>query len=156
MKERMTVVQNLIHALSILLLIGMFIYVVIMWNHIPDRLPIHYNDLGEVDIWGRKILVWLLPIFGFIMYLYIGSGVITADTIKVPIIMDDKNRDSIIKSMNTLAEVYKVEIMLILFYMVINIGNIHSIPSLFLPSYVLVISLLYGYFRLKLYNLGVK
>ena len=156
MKVNMTAFQNLIHGLSILLLIIMCIYVIIIWNDIPNKIPIHYNELGEVDMWGRKILVWFLPILGFIMYLYIGSGVVTLDTIKVPVIMDVMSKEGIMSSMNTLAEVYKVEIMVILFYMVVNIGNNHSIPSLILPFYVLTIIVIYGYFRLRLYNLGVK
>ncbi|OCW71190.1 hypothetical protein BBP13_12115 [Limosilactobacillus reuteri] len=35
-----------------------------MWNGLPDEVPVHYNDLGEVDRWGSKMELLILPIVG--------------------------------------------------------------------------------------------
>lgn len=33
----------------------------IAWPHLGDRIPIHWNFKGEVDSWGGKGMIWLLP-----------------------------------------------------------------------------------------------
>ncbi|MBM7713429.1 putative membrane protein [Bacillus thermophilus] len=42
---------------SILLLI-------FIWNQLPDKVPAHYNALGEVDRWGSKSKLLILPGMG--------------------------------------------------------------------------------------------
>lgn len=34
---------------------------VIAWPHLGDRIPIHWNFRGEIDSWGGKGMIWLLP-----------------------------------------------------------------------------------------------
>jgi len=37
------------------------IYLAIVWNGLPDELPMHWNLQGEVDRWGNKSELWILP-----------------------------------------------------------------------------------------------
>jgi Protein of unknown function (DUF1648) len=34
------------------------------WNGLPDEVPAHYNALYEVDRWGSKMELFILPIVG--------------------------------------------------------------------------------------------
>lgn len=40
------------------------IFLIFNLNGLPDEVPAHYNGLGEVDRWGSKMELFILPIVG--------------------------------------------------------------------------------------------
>jgi len=57
-------------------IIGLFVYfasiffLIFVWDLLPDKVPGHYNALGEVDRWGSKAELFILPGVGlFILIL---------------------------------------------------------------------------------------
>ncbi|OCA84069.1 hypothetical protein A8F94_15190 [Bacillus sp. FJAT-27225] len=44
--------------------IGSLIFLIYTWSWLPDKVPAHYNALGEVDRWGSKMELFILPIIG--------------------------------------------------------------------------------------------
>jgi uncharacterized membrane protein len=56
-------------AVALALLLGMFVMLGLSWSELPERMPSHYNAAGEVDRWGSKDVVWILPIVGAALYL---------------------------------------------------------------------------------------
>lgn len=47
--------------------LGSIIFLIYHWNELPDRVPAHYNAVGEVDRWGSKMELLILPAIGVIM-----------------------------------------------------------------------------------------
>lgn len=48
--------------------IASIIFLISVWNSLPDEVPAHYNALGEVDRWGKKYELLILPIVsGFLL-----------------------------------------------------------------------------------------
>jgi uncharacterized membrane protein len=45
-----------------MLLMAMIIFVCMQWNQLLDKMPGHYNAIGEVDRWGSKSEIIVLPI----------------------------------------------------------------------------------------------
>jgi uncharacterized membrane protein len=43
---------------------GSVIFLIYHWNSLPEEVPAHYNALGEVDRWGSKMELLILPIIG--------------------------------------------------------------------------------------------
>lgn len=39
-----------------------FLYIAFIWNRLPQRIPMHYNIEGQVDRYGDKIEIFLIPI----------------------------------------------------------------------------------------------
>ena len=35
-----------------------------IYPELPERIPIHFNAAGEVDGWGKKGMIWTLPLIG--------------------------------------------------------------------------------------------
>ena len=44
--------------------ISSIILLVIVWSKLPQEVPAHYNALGEVDRWGSKWELLILPMIG--------------------------------------------------------------------------------------------
>jgi len=39
-----------------------FIYLAFIWNTLPEKVPVHWNIQGEIDRWGSKAELLLIPI----------------------------------------------------------------------------------------------
>ncbi|UTR12784.1 DUF1648 domain-containing protein [Evansella sp. LMS18] len=44
--------------------IGSVLLLVFVWNTLPEEVPAHYNAAGEVNRWGSKYELFILPIVG--------------------------------------------------------------------------------------------
>jgi len=54
---------------SQLLLVFLWISAIIMFNHLPAVIPTHFNFSGEVDSFGSKYTIFLLPLLGTILFI---------------------------------------------------------------------------------------
>ena len=54
MKIKPTAADVIMEILSLVLMIGVSLYIFIRWSSIPDKIPMHYNFAGEIDRWGEK------------------------------------------------------------------------------------------------------
>lgn len=48
---------------SLVILSLPFMYLGYIWNELPDEVPLHWNLQGEIDRYGAKSELWLLPVF---------------------------------------------------------------------------------------------
>ena len=56
---------------SLLCLVGVVVYLIAAWSHIPDQIPAHFNAAGEVNRWGSKSELIVLPIISWVLYGFI-------------------------------------------------------------------------------------
>ncbi|MBC2837941.1 SdpI family protein [Robiginitalea sp. SC105] len=48
--------------LPLLLIVAVpFVYLALQWNQLPQEVPMHWNARGEIDRWGSKSELWLIP-----------------------------------------------------------------------------------------------
>lgn len=60
--------HKIVNLLSMILIIGIFAYLILNWNQIPDSVPGHFNGAGEIDRWGSKYELFLCPSFALGIY----------------------------------------------------------------------------------------
>ncbi|MGM8211875.1 DUF1648 domain-containing protein [Virgibacillus sp. W0430] len=46
------------------LYIGSILFLAIIWTRLPETVPVHFNALGEVDRWGSRLELLILPGIG--------------------------------------------------------------------------------------------
>lgn len=46
----------------ILIVSAPFIYLATIWNSLPEKIPMHFNYKGEIDRWGEKAEIILIPL----------------------------------------------------------------------------------------------
>lgn len=61
--------QQIIEGLCLALLAGMILLPILFWSRLPDPFPGHFNGAGEIDRWGAKWEIFLLPGTSVFMYL---------------------------------------------------------------------------------------
>jgi uncharacterized membrane protein len=53
---------------SRLLLLFLWLSVFYMYKHLPDIIPTHFNVSGEVDDYGNKYTLFLIPLLGTVLF----------------------------------------------------------------------------------------
>lgn len=78
-----------------------FVYLAIIWDSLPQRVPIHWNYKGEIDNWGDKfsliLMLLLLPVLMYVLMTFIPK-------------IDPKNRISLMGG-----KFYQLKFFLVLF-----------------------------------------
>ena len=59
--------QRIAGILSPVLLLGSIAYILILWHKLPEQIPTHYNFAGEIDGYGGRGTLLLMPIIGLVM-----------------------------------------------------------------------------------------
>ena len=54
--------KNKNELLLILLSLLPFVYIAILWRNLPESLPMHWNINGEIDRWGSRREILLIPL----------------------------------------------------------------------------------------------
>ena len=67
-KNALDVIETIV---SLLCIVGIVVYLLLAWGSIPDRIPGHYNALGEVDRWSGKSSLIVLPIISWLIFGFI-------------------------------------------------------------------------------------
>lgn len=63
--------QRIAGILAPALLAGTIIYILILWHTLPEQIPTHYNAAGEIDGYGGRGTLLLMPVIGLVMDLSI-------------------------------------------------------------------------------------
>lgn len=62
------ILNRILLAISLLALAGSALLLAIYWKRMPDQIPTHFDAAGQIDGWGAKSTVLLLPIIGTVMF----------------------------------------------------------------------------------------
>lgn len=64
----LTLPQKILEGACLVLLAGMILLPLLLWNRLPDQIPGHYNGAGEIDRWTGKMELFILPFAGLFLY----------------------------------------------------------------------------------------
>lgn len=67
-KVKSTGFQYVINGICLVVLAGVFGYLILNWSHLPSQIPAHYDASGAIDRWGNKNELWLCPIISLILF----------------------------------------------------------------------------------------
>ncbi|MBF4518027.1 SdpI family protein [Flavobacterium sp. ANB] len=89
-----------------------FVYLAIIWDSLPQRVPIHWNYKGEIDNWGDKfsliLMLLLLPVLMYVLMTFIPK-------------IDPKNRISLMGG-----KFYQLKFFLVLFMSVVALLIVYA------------------------------
>lgn len=58
---RYTKFLTILETIGCLMLLALVTYTAFRYAGMPEQIPTHYNGLGEVDGWGSKTSLWIVP-----------------------------------------------------------------------------------------------
>ena len=139
MKIKYTTFQVALEIIGLLLMLGMILFICIKWSQIPDLVPGHYNAMGEIDRWGSKIEIIILPLISIFIYAMLTGFSFFPETWNIPVKISDFNKETIYKCTRSFLIFMKVEVVGMFFYITYFTVTTQPLPSYFLPVQLLVI-----------------
>lgn len=155
---KITPLELILNSIGMIIFIGSLIYLISVWTTLPGEVPAHYNGVGEVDRWGSKWEMIILPITGGIMW--IGMTVLE----RYPHVYNYTNitKENVrVQYLNgrMMINVLKNLIVVIFAYLTwkdvqIALGHQDSLGVWFLPVFLVLIFGSMGYFIVKSFRLS--
>ena len=154
MKTKYNKLQIVLEIIGAIILMAFVIFLISSWSGISEKIPAHYNMSGEVDRWGSKNEILILPIIGGI--LYVGLTVLTfiPKIWNVPTAKNEESKEAVYICIKTMVIILKVELIGAFFYIAYYSVNSQGLPIMFLPIELLVIFGTVIYFTVKSYKLS--
>ncbi len=150
MKINRSSYDMIVNIICVALLLGIILYLVFSWNSIPEKIPGHYNAAGEIDRWGSRGELLILPIVSWILYL--GMTV----TEKFPQIWNtgvqitDKNKEQVYRILKNLIGTVKLITVAVFSFISMKSSLGKGLPMWFLPLFLVLMFGSITYFILKL------
>jgi uncharacterized membrane protein len=148
--------HKVIKLLTLVVLIAMIIYPVIMWNTLPDKLPMHYNAAGEIDRWGGRGETLILPVIGILMY-----GLLTLVTSfpsawNIPVQITRENRGRVYQCTKSMLVLMKLEVIVIFAYLEYQVIGQRELAGSFLGIVIFTIFGTMIYFIRRMYKVAKR
>ena len=134
-------------------MIGIIIFVCLQLNQLPEKIPAHYNITGEVDRWGSKSEVIILPIMSALLYVLLTVLTFLPKTWGLPFKITDLNREAVYSYTRSLLIFIKIEILGMFFYITYYMTTAQALPVAFIPVLLLSVIGTSIYFVTRMYQI---
>ena len=143
--------QCVVHILTGLVFIAMWVHVILVWGDLPDRIPTHYNFAGEVDGWGSKASILLLPVIGTVMLPLLIAVEFFPQTWNTGVQVTPLNQVFVYRT--TKSMLVTLELTLLLTFAIINVFTVRatSVPIWLLPVTMLLDLAPVAFFLIRLF-----
>jgi Predicted membrane protein len=135
-----TFIQKIIELLTIGVMLFLFVYLVINWSSIPERIPSHFNALGEANAWSNKSTVLLMPILCFVLYVIMTAVSMVPAIWNTPIKLTEENYVLVNQSTRSLICFMKLTVVVTFSYITICIATGKQLGIAFLPIVLIVLA----------------
>ena len=134
-----TLYHKILNLLCILILLGVFIFLIINWSSIPDKIPGHYDYSGAVNRWGEKNELWIIYIMGVSMY----GGLSLVERFpklwNTGVTVTLENKDRIYQLIKGMLITLKLELVIIFMFLTVYSVLLINLPWWFTPFYLVLI-----------------
>ena len=154
MKTKYNKLQIVLEIIGAIILMAFVIFLISSWSGISEKIPAHYNMSGEVDRWGSKNEILILPIIGGILYVGLTALTFIPKIWYVPTAKNEESKEAVYICIKTMVIILKAELIGTFFYIAYYSVNSQGLPIMFLPTELLVIFGTVIYFTVKSYKLS--
>ncbi|MCM3744615.1 DUF1648 domain-containing protein [Sporosarcina luteola] len=138
-----TFFEKLLDALTTIVYLAVLIYTIVIWSQLPDQVPAHYNSAGEINRWGSKWELILLPIIAAILAVFM-TFLERHPEWHNYMKLNENNIEFQYKNSRLLMNVLKNECVLLFIFLTysteqVALGKIDSLGMAFLPIFLVII-----------------
>lgn len=121
-----TATQQALDIIAFLTLVAYILFFLLQWPGLPEQVPLHFNLAGEVDSYGSKYSMMLLPLIAignFFLFNFLNKR---PYTFNYPSTITEENAEQQYRSAMNLMSAINAGVIILLFYIsweVVNIAN---------------------------------
>ncbi len=130
----------LVDALCLALLAGVTVWLWQGWADVPQQVPKHYNEVGEVDDWGGKGSIIMLLVLGWLMYLTLSATELFPQAWNAGVQVTEENRERVYRTLKYMMKTTKLLTVWVLAFLAVSTARAEaSLGEMFLPVFELVL-----------------
>lgn len=130
--------SKLMNILSVIAILGTFIYVIVVYPTLPETIPTHFNLAGEVDGWGGKNSIFIVPFISIVMFILLYFLSKVPHTFNLPATITEENAARIYPVAQFFMCVFNLETVLLFSYLAFaSIPGVLSLGNWFFPIFIL-------------------
>ena len=115
---------------------GTFLYLIYMWNGLPEQIPSHYNGAGQADGWSGKGSLWFSPVMAVLLYGFISLMEQFPDLWNTGIEVTPENKERVLGAVKTMVVWTKTSAVLCLCWMTLCSARQKNLGVWFLPVFL--------------------
>lgn len=136
MKIKNNLADKIMEAICLVLMIGIALYLILFWSRIPDKIPMHYDWGGNIDRWGNKGEIILIPIMTWIMYLFLTGIEMLPKLWNTGVTVTAENAARVYRVLKYLMKTMKLIVVVDFSFMTINTLVGQNMPGWFTPVFL--------------------
>ncbi len=129
----------ILNALCLIMLIGTIIFLIIVWYKIPYKVPMHHDFAGNINRWGSKSEVIILPVMTWIMYVFMTTIEKFPQVWNTGVQVTKENREIVYSILFHLISTIKFIVVCVFTYITVQTVLSSELSAWFLPVFLLVI-----------------
>jgi len=124
---------------SLLCLVGVVVYLIVMWSRIPDQIPAHFNAAGKVNRWGSKSELIVLPIISWVLYGFITLVERYPQAWNTGVTVTEKNRARVYRILKNMIAVIKMLLLAVFASITVLSSLVLRLPIWYLGVFLLAV-----------------
>ena len=125
--------DKLMNRMSLLVLLGTALFLALYWWHIPQEVPMHFNAAGEIDRWGSKAELLILPVIAWLLYLLMTVVEQFPGAWNTGVKVTEENRERVYALLGHMLSTLKFLIMVMFAWITLWCALAKPLPVWFLP-----------------------
>ena len=136
MRLRNNIFDIIINILCVAQLVGIAIYLIVVWNSLPDQIPGHFNAAGEVNRWDNKGFLIIMPVINWMMF----AGLVLVERFphlwNVGVTVTEVNKFRVYRVTKSLLGAIKLIVVTAFTFITIIQSLAQGLPLWFLPVFI--------------------
>lgn len=142
----------ILEVLSILFIIGLLAFFLFSWGSIPDKLPGHYNAMGQIDRMTGK--GHLIINYSIMLIMYLGMSILERfpQAWNTGVRVTKENRIRVYSVLKSMIKTIKFILVATFTYIILSAANEKALSWWFTPGILILTFGTLAYFLIKLYR----
>jgi hypothetical protein len=150
----LTLFDLIVEIAGFVAVLAMWILLLTTYSTLPDLIPIHFNGIGEVNHFGEKNSIFMLPVIATVLYAVITILSRFPHILNYPVKITENNASFQYRNMLRMIRIVKLMIVLIFGYLllhtILNTGeNTQGLGIWFMPVSLAIVFIPVIYFMVK-------
>lgn len=133
-------------------LFGLLIYFVLNWGGFPDEIPGHYNAAGEIDRWGSKTELFILPVVSLVLYAFLSLLERFPQIWNTGVTITEENRERVYRTLKNMVQLLKLSMVIFFVIMSYIQSTAQSISGWFILFFMIIFFGILTSYLVKLYQ----
>lgn len=142
----------ILNILCWIILASTMLFLIITWSKIPDTIPMHYDSAGNIDRFGSKLEILVLPIIILIVYTFITIIEKFPEAWNTGIKVTEENKERVYSTLLHLISTIKFIMVGMVAYLTVHTALSLELSAWFTPIFILAIFGNFVYWIWKLFR----